>query len=63
MIFDPFESDPNKLYINGKPIYSASIWCINLNFKKITLKTGFVVQGHIYSCMHIYIYIYAYAYL
>ncbi len=34
---------------NGKLIYSAFRWCINLNFDKLTLKTGFVVQGHIYS--------------
>ncbi len=25
-----------------------SSYCINLNLKKLTLKTGFVVQGHIY---------------
>jgi len=32
---------------NGKLIYSVFRWCINLNFKKLTLMTGFVVQGHI----------------
>ncbi len=37
----------NKPYINGKLIYSAFRWCIHLNFEKLTLKTGFVVQGHI----------------
>ncbi len=37
----------NKPYINGKLIYSAFRWCINLNFEKLTLMTGFVVQGHI----------------
>ncbi len=40
-------SYPNKRYINGKLIYSAFRLCINLNFEKLTLKTGFVVQGHI----------------
>ncbi len=36
-----------KPYINGKPIHSAFGWCIiNLNFEKLTLMTGFVVQGH-----------------
>ncbi len=30
-------------------IYSAFRLCINLNFEKLTLKTGFVVQGHIYQ--------------
>ncbi len=29
---------------------SAFRWCINLNFKKVTLMTGFVLQGHI--CGH-----------
>ncbi len=38
---------PNKPYINGNIIYSASRWCINLNFTKWTLTTGFVVQGHV----------------
>ncbi len=28
-----------------KLIYSAFRWCKNLNFDKLTLKTGFVVQG------------------
>ncbi len=37
-------SDLNKSYINGKRIYSDSRWCINLNFEKLTLKTGFVVH-------------------
>ncbi len=27
-------------------------WCINLNFEKMTLKTGFVLQGHIYIHTH-----------
>ncbi len=30
-------------------LYSAFRWCINLNFAKLTLMTGFVVQGHICS--------------
>ncbi len=34
----------NKPYINGKLIYSAFRWCINLDFKKLTLMTGFVVR-------------------
>ncbi len=34
----------NKPYINGKLIYSAFRWCINLNFEKLTLMTGFVVS-------------------
>ncbi len=38
----------NKPYINGKIIYSAFRWCINLNFTKCTLMTGFVLQGLIY---------------
>ncbi len=37
----------NKPYINRK-IYSAFRWCINLNWKKMTLMTGFVVQTHIW---------------
>ncbi len=41
-------SDPNKPYINGKLICSAFIWSIHLNFEKLTLMTGFVVQGHIF---------------
>ncbi len=41
-------SNPNILCINGKLIYSACMWFINLNLKKLTLETGFVVQGHIY---------------
>ncbi len=40
-------SYPNKPYINGRFIYSAFRWCINLNFKKCTLMTGLMVQGHI----------------
>ncbi len=43
----PILSYHNKPYINGKIIYSAFRWCINLNSKKLTLMTGFVVQGHI----------------
>ncbi len=39
----------NKTYINETLIYSAFIWCSNLNFRKLTLMTGFVFQGHIYS--------------
>ncbi len=39
---------PNKPYINGK--LSAFRWCINHSFKKLTLMTGFVVQGHICCC-------------
>ncbi len=30
----------NKPYINGKLIYSAFRWCINLSFEKLTLMTG-----------------------
>ncbi len=37
----------NKPYINGKLIYLAFRLCINLNFEKCILMTGFVVQGHI----------------
>ncbi len=37
----------NRPYINGKIIYSAFRWSININFEKWTLMTGFVVQGHI----------------
>ncbi len=37
----------NKPYINGKLIYSALRCCININFEKLTLMTGFVVQGYI----------------
>ncbi len=35
---------------------SALRWCINLNFKKFTLMTGFVVQGHtcIFSVYTVY---------
>ncbi len=33
-------------------IYSAFGICINLNFEKFTLKTGFVVQGHKYGISH-----------
>ncbi len=40
-------SDPNKPNINRKLIYSAFRLCIHLNVEKLTLKTGFVVQGHI----------------
>ncbi len=39
-------SNHNKPYINGKIIYSGCRLCINLNFEKLTLMTGFVVQGH-----------------
>ncbi len=28
------------------PLFIAFTLCINLNFKKMTLKSGFVVQGH-----------------
>ncbi len=35
--------------INGKLIYSAFRWCINLSFTKLTRMTGFVLQGHIYA--------------
>ncbi len=35
--------------MSGKLIYSAFRTCINLNSKKITIKTGFVVQCHILS--------------
>ncbi len=43
-----FSNSCIKPYINGKIIYSAFKWCIHLNLKKLTLMTGFVVQGHIY---------------
>ncbi len=33
----------------GKLIYSAFRGCINLNLEKLTLKTGFVLQGHSWS--------------
>ncbi len=36
--------DHNKPYIHGQIINSAFRWCINLNFKKFTLKTGFVAR-------------------
>ncbi len=36
-----------KPYINGNIIYSAFRWCINLNFEKLILMTGFVLQGYI----------------
>ncbi len=37
-------SYPNK----GLSLLSSAFkWCINLNFKKLTLMTGFVVHGHI----------------
>ncbi len=52
-------SDHNKPYINGSILDS----CINLNFEKLTLKTGFVVQGHTHTHMHVYIYIYIYIYI
>ncbi len=39
---------PNKPHINGKLIYSSFRWSINLHFEKLTLKTDFVVQGHIF---------------
>ncbi len=35
----------SKPYINGNMIYSAFRWCINLNFRKLTFMTGFVLQG------------------
>ncbi len=44
----------SKPYINGNITYSAFRWCINLNLKKLTLKTGFVLQGHIFSGSHIF---------
>ncbi len=40
-------SYPNKPFINGKLIYSAFRWCINLNLSFCTLVTWFVVQGYI----------------
>ncbi len=42
-------SDHNKPYINGNIIYSALRWCINLDVEKLTLMTGFVLQGHIWT--------------
>ncbi len=47
MYLGQISSYHNKPYINGKLIYSDFRWCINLNFGKWTLMTGFVVQGHI----------------
>ncbi len=41
--------NPNKPYINGKVINSAFRSCINVNDDTLTLMTGFVVQGHIYT--------------
>ncbi len=41
----------NKPYINGNLIYSDFRWCINLDFTKFTLLTGFVVQGHIFKVL------------
>ncbi len=42
-------SYPNKPYISEKLIYSAFRYFIDLNLKKCTLMTGFVVQGQIYD--------------
>ncbi len=36
-------SYPNTPYINGKRIYLAFMWHMNLNFNKLTLVTDFVV--------------------
>ncbi len=38
----------SKPYINANIIYSAFRWCIHLNFTKLTVMTGFVLQGHIW---------------
>ncbi len=52
----------NKTYINGKLIYSAFRLCMNLNIKKWTLMTDFVVQGHIwFHAMYIHVFIFVYA--
>ncbi len=49
----------SKPYINGDIIYSAFRWCINLNVVKLSLKTGFVLQGHIFPYItHILIFIF-----
>ncbi len=49
-------SYPNKPYINGKLIYSAFRWYINLNFEKCTLMTGYVVQDHICKkALHVHV--------
>lgn len=37
LYLDKILSYPNKLYINGKRIYLAFRWCLNLNFQKLTL--------------------------
>ncbi len=37
--------------------------CINLNFEKFTLKSGFVLQGHIESTYYYYYYYYYYCYI
>ncbi len=44
-----------KPYINGKLMYSAFRWYINLNLEKLPLMTGLVVHGHISSgsCMQL----------
>ncbi len=45
-------SDHNKPYINGNIIYSAFRWCMNLNFVKLTLMTGFVPGSHM-ECIYL----------
>ncbi len=40
---------PILINIHQWKAYSASKCCINLNFKKLTIVTGFVVQGHIWE--------------
>jgi len=42
-------SDHNKPYINGNMIYSVFRCCINLNFEKWTLMTGFVLHNKVSS--------------
>ncbi len=56
MFFAPTDSifsQPN--IINGKIIYTAFRWCINLNFEILPLMTGFVDEDHTFS---VYTYIY-----
>ncbi len=44
----------SKPHINGNIIYSAFRLCINLNFTKLTLKTGFVLQDQKYPDVCVY---------
>ncbi len=44
--FKHMDSFSNETHNHPRKAYLFSL-CINLNFEKLTLKTGFVVQGHI----------------